>query len=137
MIDRQFRGAVGFALIAGGVIVGILGYLGVSRETEVAFQLPYFASAGVAALMLFGAGAAVLLSAQLERDSVRLDELEDAIRQMAEELRVYTDEVTDSRSQGAADVLDLTPGRSSGASTARRPSPTDGNGRSGRRERAS
>jgi hypothetical protein len=52
----------------------------------VAFQLPYFASAGVGALMLLGGGAALLVTAQVERDTARLDELEDATRQLALEV---------------------------------------------------
>jgi hypothetical protein len=82
----QSRVGAGVALILAGVVVAIVGYIGVSNETVVAFQLPYFASAGVGALMLMGGGAALLITAQVERDTARLDDLEDATRALAQEI---------------------------------------------------
>jgi hypothetical protein len=101
MINRQFQTGLGFALAAAGAVVAILGYLGVSKETEVAFQLPYFASAGVAALLLLGAGAAVLLSGQLQRDSARVEELEDAVRVLATEVSLLSETVAPGRPPAA------------------------------------
>ena len=75
MISTRYRVATAFTLIAAGIVVAIIGYLGVSKETEVAFQLPYFASAGVGALMLLGFGGILLLNSQLETDSDRMEEL--------------------------------------------------------------
>jgi len=43
MISTRYRVATAFTLIVAGIVVAIIGYLGVSKETEVAFQLPYFA----------------------------------------------------------------------------------------------
>ena len=83
----------GIALISTGVLVAVVGYLGVSRELEVAFQLPYFASAGIGALLLFGGGATLLLSLQLERDTDRLADLEDAVRLLAGEVQRLADEL--------------------------------------------
>jgi hypothetical protein len=97
MIDRRFQTGLGFALVGVGAVVAVLGYLGVSKETEVAFQLPYFASAGIAALMLLGAGAAVLLSGQLQRDTDRVSELEDAVRTLAEEVSAMSEKVSPGR----------------------------------------
>lgn len=97
MIERRYRMAGGFGLVIAGVVVAIAGYLGVSRESEVAFQLPYFASAGVGALMLLGFGAAMLLSGQFERDADRLTELEDAVRQLSAEVGRLADEMTPAR----------------------------------------
>ena len=113
MIDRRFQTGLGFALVGAGALVAVLGYLGVSKETEVAFQLPYFASAGIAALMLLGAGAALLLSLQLQRDTDRIAELEDAVRTLAEEVSMMSDKVTPartsrSRSRKQATDVDLT-----------------------------
>lgn len=99
MNDRQIRGGLGLALIVAGIVVAVLGYLGVSRETEVAFQLPYFASAGVGALLLFGGGAAALISAQLDRDSDRLEELEDAVRQLAAGIGEVSDALAPPRTR--------------------------------------
>lgn len=86
MTDPRMSATIGLGLVAAGIVVAILGYLGVSSETEVPFQLPYFASAGVGALMLLGAGAAMLISGRLARDTARLDDLEDALRQLCAEV---------------------------------------------------
>lgn len=86
MNPLQSRVGAGVVLILAGVVVAVVGYVGVSQETVVAFQLPYFASAGVGALMLLGGGSALLITAQLERDTTRLEELEDATRLLAAEL---------------------------------------------------
>jgi hypothetical protein len=92
MTQSQLRALYGLLLIAAGIVVAVVGYLGVSNETVVAFQLPYFASAGVGALMLLGGGSALLITAQMERDSARLDSLEEATRHMAAELGRLIDE---------------------------------------------
>ncbi|MBI4730060.1 MAG: hypothetical protein HY775_11280 [Acidobacteria bacterium] len=97
MMDRRYRIGLGFALAAAGVVVAIAGWMGVSNETEVAFQLPYFASAGVGALLLFGAAATLLLSAQFDRDESRVDDLERAVRGLAEEVARLADELTPAR----------------------------------------
>jgi hypothetical protein len=97
MISTRYRVATAFALIVSGIVVAIIGYLGVSKETEVAFQLPYFASAGVGALMLLGFGGILLLNAQLETDGDRLEELEDAVRQLSNEVGRLVDEMTPQR----------------------------------------
>lgn len=86
MNQLQTRVGAGVALIIAGIVVAVVGYMGVSNETVVAFQLPYFASAGVGALMLLGAGSALLITAQLEKDTARLDDLEDATRALAREV---------------------------------------------------
>ena len=92
MSEHRTSVAIGLGLVVAGVVVAVLGYLGVSSETEVPFQLPYFASAGVGALMLLGAGAAMLLSDRLARDTARLDELEDAVRQLCTEVGRLADD---------------------------------------------
>lgn len=97
MISTRYRVATAFGLIVSGIIVAIIGYLGVSKETEVAFQLPYFASAGVGALMLLGFGGVLLLNAQLETDGDRLEELEEAVRALSIEIGRIADELTPAR----------------------------------------
>jgi hypothetical protein len=97
MISTRYRVATAFTLIAAGIVVAIIGYLGVSKETEVAFQLPYFASAGVGALMLLGFGGILLLNSQLETDSDRMEELEEAVRQLSNEVGKLVDELAPQR----------------------------------------
>ncbi len=68
-IVRALRGWVVAA--AGGVL--LLGcYLGVSKETDVARQLPYIVSGGFAGLALVGLGSALLVADRL--DSARVDQ---------------------------------------------------------------
>src|SRR5947208_12748231 len=93
MISTRYRVATAFGLIVAGIVVAIIGYLGVSKETEVAFQLPFFASAGVGALMLLGFGGILLLNAQLETDGDRLEELEEAVRQLSIEVGRLADDL--------------------------------------------
>ena len=88
---------LGLGLIGAGVLVAIVGWFGVSGETDVAFQLPFMASAGVGALLLFGAGATALITAQLEADGERLTEIEDAIRLLAYEVGRLNDELAPPR----------------------------------------
>jgi hypothetical protein len=101
MTRSQQRALFGLLLIIAGIVVAIIGYVGVSGETTVAFQLPYFASAGVAALMLLGGGGVMLVLAQIERDGERFDQLEDATRQLAREVGRLLDQLEDGRPVGS------------------------------------
>jgi len=107
MIPTRYRVATAFSLIVAGVVVAIIGYLGVSKETEVAFQLPYFASAAVGALMLMGFGGILLLNAQLETDGNRLEELEEAVRQLSIEIGRLADDMTPRRGTRSARAVRL------------------------------
>jgi hypothetical protein len=93
MNQSQTRALVGVLLVIAGIVVAVVGYLAVSNETVVAFQLPYFASAGVGALMLMGGGSAMLIVAQMERDTSQLDQLETATRHLAEEIGRLIDDL--------------------------------------------
>lgn len=104
-MNRHTRIWTGVALVGAGIAVAILGYLGVATETEVAFQLPYFASAAVGALLLLGLGSASLISAQLERDTDRMDEVIEAVRALAAEVARLTDEVAEPRGRARMRVV--------------------------------
>ena len=121
MIDQRYRTPIALSLMGAGVVVAIIGYLGVSSETEVAFQLPFFASGAVGALLLFSAGAVLLLSTQLQTDTDRLDELEEAVRAMATELgRLADASSTSARTRGARlDGANREPARSKASGRAR------------------
>lgn len=95
MTSLRTRMVAAAVLAVAAVVVTVLGYLGVSRELEVAFQLPYLASAGVGALLLAGAAAALVLGAQLQRDTERLDDLEDSVRLLAVEVERLADLLED------------------------------------------
>ena len=83
---RWVRAAVrpwaGWAFIAFGALLVLLGYFGVSREAIVEKQLPYVVSGGIGGLLACIIGAYFLATEELRRDSGRLDRLE----QMVEDL---------------------------------------------------
>ena len=120
MLEGRYRVTAGFGLVFAGVIVAVAGYLGVSAETQVAFQLPYFASAGIGGLMLLGFGSALLLSAQLERDTERVDQLEEAVRQLAGEVARLADELTPRRGAASTQMPALDESINGGARPVRR-----------------
>jgi hypothetical protein len=62
-------------LIVGGLLI-MLGYLGVSRESLVAKQLPYLLSGGLGGVLLAVIGAYFLGTEELRKDSGRLERLE-------------------------------------------------------------
>lgn len=105
MIVSRYRIPTGLSLIGAGIVVAVVGYLGVSNETEVAFQLPYFASAAVGALILMGLGSTILLSAQLERDTERIEDLTEAVRLLSEEVARLVDELSPRRGRAQMRVV--------------------------------
>jgi hypothetical protein len=62
-------------LVVGGLLI-FLGYLGVSRESLVAKQLPYLLSGGLGGVLLAVIGAYFLGTEELRKDSGRLERLE-------------------------------------------------------------
>jgi hypothetical protein len=70
------RPVVGWALAGLGVIAILVGYLGISRESLVAKQLPYLISGGIGGIALVGAGAALIATEDLRRFRTRLERLE-------------------------------------------------------------
>ena len=75
-VGRATRPVVGWVLAGLGVIAILIGYLGISRESLVAKQLPYLISGGIGGIALVGAGAALIATEDLRRFRTRLDRLE-------------------------------------------------------------
>lgn len=91
VLGAQWRTLVGWGAIVLGAVVMLIGWLGVSDQTEVAKQLPYLISGGVGGLALVGGGVGFLVSEDLrsERDRIgRLEseilEIRDLVRSLAE-----------------------------------------------------
>lgn len=84
--QRRWRLIAGVISLAAAAIVGIVGYLRLSLEPAVNRQIPYLASAGMALVLLAAIGASLIVAEQLRADDKRLDELEAAVRQLAESL---------------------------------------------------
>jgi hypothetical protein len=78
-VGRATRPVVGWVLAGLGVIAILIGYLGISRESVVAKQLPYLISGGIGGIALVGAGAALIATEDLRRFRTRLDRLESMV----------------------------------------------------------
>lgn len=81
---RRWRLLSGAGLLLLSALVGLVGWLKLSDEPLLNRQVPYFASTGIAVMILAIAGGALLVAEQMRTDDRRLDELEDAVRSLAE-----------------------------------------------------
>jgi hypothetical protein len=81
--QRRARLMIGVACLALGAIVGLVGYLKLSLETDVNRQIPYMASAGMALVLLATVGGAFLVGEQMRTDEQRIEELEKAVQHLA------------------------------------------------------
>ena len=81
-VGTAARPWAGWALIALAAVFILIGYLGVSRESLVAKQLPYFISGGVGGVLLAIVGAYFVGIDQIRRDSGRLDRLETMVDEL-------------------------------------------------------
>jgi len=79
-LRAEWDRVLGFSLIALGAVLLVIGYLGVSDSPYVAEQLSYIASGGLGGLFLLGAGATLLILADLHDEWRKLDKVEAAIR---------------------------------------------------------
>ena len=75
-LRAEWDRVLGFTLIALGAVLMVLGYLGVSDSPYVAEQLSYIASGGLGGLFLLGAGATLLILADLHDEWRKLDRVE-------------------------------------------------------------
>ena len=75
-LRAEWDRVLGFTLIALGAILLVIGYLGVSDSPYVAEQLSYIASGGLGGLFLLGAGATLLILADLHDEWRKLDRVE-------------------------------------------------------------
>jgi hypothetical protein len=86
------------ALVAGGLICVLLGYLGVRRNDDIVLQLPYLASGGVGGLALIALGAVTLVVEQMREQSRRAAAVTEALDEWKEsalaELRAFLESAT-------------------------------------------
>ncbi|HVW33869.1 MAG TPA: hypothetical protein VHL53_15130 [Acidimicrobiia bacterium] len=75
-LRAEWDRVLGFTLIALGAVLLVLGYLGVSNSPYVAEQLSYITSGGLGGLFLLGAGATLLILADLHDEWRKLDRVE-------------------------------------------------------------
>ena len=99
---------LGWILIAAATVLMISGYLGVSRESLPAKQVPYLVSGGIGGILLAVLGAYFLATQELRNDSGRLDRLE----MMVEELHsALLSRVDAPATNGSAQSATLEPAR--------------------------
>lgn len=79
-LRAEWDRVAGFTLIGLGALCLILGYLGVSDSPYVAEGLSYVMSGGIGGLFLLGAGATLLITADLHDGWRKLDRVEEALR---------------------------------------------------------
>jgi hypothetical protein len=83
-VGKALRPWVGWILVGAAALLLLLGYLGVSRESIPAKQIPYLVSGGIGGVFLAVIGAYFLGTQEMRNDSGRLDRLE----RMVEELHL-------------------------------------------------
>ncbi|MGH2668639.1 MAG: hypothetical protein ACRDH5_05890 [bacterium] len=79
-LRAEWDRVAGFALIILGAVFLVLGYIGVSDSPYMVENLSYITSGGIGGLFMLGAGATLLVSADLHDEWRKLDRVEDAIR---------------------------------------------------------
>ena len=79
-LRAEWDRVVGFALVILGAVCLVLGYIGVSDTPYLVENLSCILSGGIGGLFLLGAGATLLVTADLHDEWRKLDKVEDAIR---------------------------------------------------------
>lgn len=85
------RPYLGYVLVAIGIILLVVGYLGVSREVYVGRQIPYLISGGLFGVAAVSLGSRLMLIEDLRRDSGRLNRLEKAVLDLHQALLTRPD----------------------------------------------
>jgi len=83
---QRTRLMLGLGVLAAAALVGIIGWYKLAGEPLLNRQIPYLASAGVAVVILAAIGGALLVADQLRGDDHRMDDLEAAVRTLADSL---------------------------------------------------
>ena len=83
---RRWRLIAGLGCLGLAAVVGLVGWLRLSLQPAVNRQIPYLASAGMALVLLSAIGGSLIVAEQLRSDDQRLDELEAAVRHLADTL---------------------------------------------------
>jgi hypothetical protein len=105
---HSVRAHAGWIFIVVGMLLVLLGYLGVSRESVVAKQVPYIVSGGIGGIVAAVFGAYLLATNELRRDSGRLDRLEAMVTDLHGALLRRTDTpATDAASDNGRDSSSL------------------------------
>jgi hypothetical protein len=85
-VGKATRPVVGWVLLAIAALVILIGWYGISGESNPAKQLPYLVSAGILGVVLAVVGAYFLGTEELRKDSGRLDRLERMVNELHQTL---------------------------------------------------
>lgn len=99
---QRTRLMLGLGVLAAAALVGIIGWYKLAGEPLLNRQIPYLASAGVAVVILAAIGGALLVADQLRGDDHRMDDLEAAVRTLADSLAPIIESPARLRSRPAA-----------------------------------
>jgi hypothetical protein len=83
---QRRRLMLGLGILALAAVVGFIGWYKLAGEPLLNRQIPYLASAGIAVVILAALGGALLVADQLRGDDYRIEELEAAVRTLADSL---------------------------------------------------
>jgi hypothetical protein len=120
-LRAEWDRVAGYTLIALGALLLVLGYAGVSGSPYVAEGLSYIMSGGIGGLFMLGAGATLLISADLHDEWRKLDRVEEALRAgepIPPPVKVAQAEAPSAGSNGSAAPAPAPPGPSRQATTA-------------------
>lgn len=106
LLRNQWDRAAAVALLAGGGLALLLGWLGVSGTVFTFKQIPFLISGGLVGVCLIVVAAAAWVSADLRDEWRKLDELSDTLREI--DLRVPS---ADAIKGASVDGGDATVGR--------------------------
>jgi hypothetical protein len=106
LLRNQWDRAAAVALLAGGGLALLLGWLGTSSTVFTFRQIPFLISGGLVGVCLIVVAAAVWVSADLRDEWRKLDELSDTLREI--DVRVPVADVAGNR---PVDEGDATTGR--------------------------
>jgi hypothetical protein len=95
--DLRLKALTG-ALVTGGLVCVLLGFLGVRRNDDIVLQMPYLASGGLVGLALIGLGALVMIQQQMQEQSRKAAAVTEALEEWKEtalaELRAFLETAT-------------------------------------------
>lgn len=115
---NQWERTTAVALVAIGLVVLLLGWIGVSGVSRPEEQIPYLVSGGILGLFLLAVGSTLWLSADLHDEWSKLDAMEETLASTGHILQAWADRSLqpDSQSEGTATVDRERPPPPAGAS---------------------
>ena len=93
LLSGSPREVAGWTLVALGVVLAVLGWIGVSGNDIAPLQLPYLASGSVAGVLATLVGVGLLVSGDLRRDRDRLGRMESELLELHDTVSQLRDEL--------------------------------------------